>query len=626
MNLSARRLTAASAVSALVLGGLALSSVASAAGICPTYTDPAGDAAAVVNMPTPDGQQPLTNSDDDLDILDVSHSVEAGVFTTVVHVKALSDAGPAISLIDRFTAAFTVNGKAASVEVVRDFSDPQGNETTTGTLLLGTTVTPAKVTVVEDYKASTVTAKIAAADVSTALGGDLTGKPFSAMTAKAAAIVGAQGKGAVNTQDTATAPATASYVFGLSCSGGGAGTPTPSATATDEPTDDPTDDPTDEPTATPSDDPTDDPTDEPTGPAEEPDPPALLDQPRAGCVLFKDAAGDAKPGRAPVSSPQNDADLDLTDVVLRSPAASLQVYAKVAALGTAPTTPVFTGHSFSVALTIGGKALTVTATKAGAATSSVAAVKATAAFDTKASNVVFTLPKADLDTLVGGPLVVSALTVTSNATNAVGSFDGDTATGAKPEEKTYTYGDNHCFEAPYGQLSLSGPATAQFSDKATFVATLVNAEGEPVEGAYVHLVLTGEPEVKGVTDGDGKVSFLVPLTGAAGKKTLSATFRGTTEVGHTSLAKPFTVAAEKALLKAVAGKGTVTATLTDDDRTALAGQTVLFTVGSKVTKVKTNAKGVAVLSRQTKGATVKVSFAAVAGRYLAAPAVSAKVL
>ena len=56
------------------------------------------------------------------------------------------------------------------------------------------------------------------------------------------------------------------------------------------------------------------------------------------------------------------------------------------------------------------------------------------------------------------------------------------------------------------------------------------------------------------------------------------------------------------------------------------GELVSFTISGKVTKVKTNAKGVAVLSKLAKGSTVQVSFGAVTGKYAAAKAVSAKVL
>ncbi len=629
-----RRLIAGTAVSGLLLGGLALVGSAQAAGICPLYTDPAGDTPYVASQPTPEDGQPLTNNDPDVDILDVSHSVEAGVFTTTIHLKGLLDTGPLAWFADRFESSFTVNAKAATIQVDRDYTGvPARPAVKTATLLLGTTKTTVKVTLVEDFKASTLTTKIAAADVETALGGGLAGKPFSAMTSTAGALYTAGGQAGYKAQDTATATATAVYAFGQSCAGGGAPAPAPTATPTEEP-EEGEEEPEEEPSATPSPTTSEEPEEGEEEP-EEPAAPVLFEQPRAGCVAFKDAAGDAKPGRSPLFSPNNDADLDLTEVSVKSGPEALAVYAKVATLGAAPATAIFNGHKFTAAFSFGGKAISVSADKAGPAVVTVDTkantdLKATAVFDTKASNVVFSLPNDGLATVLGAPLKAAApltnLTLTTNATNPGGSFDGDTATGAKPEEKTYAYGDNTCFQPPVGKLSLTGATSGVFTDKATVTATLLDTADAAVEGAKVSLTLTGMTVLEGTTDEDGAVVFTFPITVPAGAKKVTAAFLGTDTVGPVALASPFTVKAEKALLKVVAGRGTMTATLADDDRTVLAGQVVVFTVGSKVTKVKTNAKGVAVLTRQTKGATVKVSFVAIKDQYTAAPTVSAKVL
>ena len=629
-----RRLVAVAAVSGLSVAGVGLSLAASSSGACPTYTDPVGDSAYAQNVGTPDGNA-LLNPDDDLDLLDVSHSVDAGVFTTVLHVKALGRTGPYFNNTDRFTSAFTVGGKAVTVVVDRDYNGQFPTAfggpglapgIVTGKLTVGGTTSTAKVVVKEDFKVSTITMSVAVADVEKAVGASLAGLPFSAMSAGSAVVVTpSQSPGsAARPIDTATAPTTASYVFGGSCSGGSVSAPTPTGDPTDEPTADPTGSPTPEPTDSASPDPTDKPTDEPT---DTPEGSTVLAQPRAGCFAFKDAAGDAKPGRAPLTSPNNDADLDLTEISVKSTDDAVQVFSKVATLGTAPTTAVFNGHSFTAAFSVGGKAVSATATKAGAATGTPAAVKATAAFDTKASNVVFTFPKADLETVAGAPLAsLTGLTVTSNATNPAGTFDGDTATGAKPEEKSYAYGDNTCFLPPVGKLELVAPAQAAYSDAIAVTGTLTDTADAAVAGVKVHVSLAGQPEVVAVTNDDGEVTVTLPLTGKAGAKTLALSFLGTEAVGPTTATAPFTETVEKPVLKAVAGRGTVTATLTDDDKTPLAGQLVAFTVGSKVTKVKTNAKGVAVLTRQTRGAIVKVGFVAVKDFYSAAPTVSVKVL
>jgi hypothetical protein len=90
------------------------------------------------------------------------------------------------------------------------------------------------------------------------------------------------------------------------------------------------------------------------------------------------------------------------------------------------------------------------------------------------------------------------------------------------------------------------------------------------------------------------------------------------------VSQAFPVKLETAVLKAAGSRGAVTATLTDNDRTVLKNQVVAFTVAGKVTKVKTNAKGQAVLKGLTTGTAVKVGFAAVKGYYAAAPTVTAK--
>ena len=76
--------------------------------------------------------------------------------------------------------------------------------------------------------------------------------------------------------------------------------------------------------------------------------------------------------------------------------------------------------------------------------------------------------------------------------------------------------------------------------------------------------------------------------------------------------------AESTLIKATSRSGAVTATLTDNERQPIAFQTLVFTVGKTVTKIRTNAKGVAVLTKQKKGATAKVAFGVVPRFYYAA--------
>ena len=81
-----RRVVALGTASLLSLGGLVVLGSASAATACPTYTDAAGDSA-------PNGNAALAPllGDPSLDILAVSHSVDAGVFSTTVKVTKLQE-------------------------------------------------------------------------------------------------------------------------------------------------------------------------------------------------------------------------------------------------------------------------------------------------------------------------------------------------------------------------------------------------------------------------------------------------------------------------------------------------------------------------------------------------------
>ncbi|MCW2586473.1 MAG: hypothetical protein JWN55_1989 [Frankiales bacterium] len=593
-----RRALATVLAAGLAAGGLVVAGAAAAAGTCPTYKDAAGDSAYVAPLGTPD-PLPLFNADEDLDILDVSHSVDAGVFTSTVHVAALGSSGPFFSASDRFATSFTVAGKAVKVTVDRDYTDPTSDPVEVAVLSVGGTASTAKVSLKLDEKASTVTTGIAVEDLEKAVGAPLAGLPFSAMSAVASLTTpDAFPTGVSRPVDTATAPATAGYLFGTSCSG-----------------DAPTPVPTDTPTPTPT----------PTGP------PGLFEQPRKDCVQYKDPAGDADPTPTGLD---NEPALDVTSVNLKSPAEGLQVYVKVADLG-AGLFPLFDTARYDVTLTVGGKKLAVTVDEAGKATATVggtasADLKPTAKLDTKSSVVVVTLPTEGLTKVLGAPLARgAAVTDTAVATAAGESFTGeyfaaDAAAGAKPAEKTYAYGDNTCFLPPAGKLFLDGATSGVYSDTAKVTVSLLDVGDAAVADVPVRLTLTGAPALTATTNDKGDAVFSLPVTVAAGARTLTAAFEGTTDVGAATVSQAFPVKLETAVLKAAGSRGAVTATLTDNDRTVLKNQVVAFTVAGKVTKVKTNAKGQAVLKGLKTGTAVKVGFAAVKGYYAAAPTVTAK--
>jgi hypothetical protein len=580
-----------------VVGAIPLLSPASAA-CTPTYTDPAGDSGATVQGSTePTGK----TADDDLDILDVTHTVDGAVFSTVLHLKALNATGPNFAFTDRFATLFTVNGKAVEIDGDRDYSLPSGEVDHTKLVVAGTTTTVA-VKLVADVKASTITLQIAEPAFETALGGSLTGKPFTAMSSKADEILPAFDSGLVVTFDTATAPASAAYAYGASCGGGtpgptdsaspGGGSPSPTATASPTP---------------------------PAGGG----PSALYDQPRKGCVTYTDPTGDADPSGTGLD---NESSLDVTQVNLKSPADGLQVYVKVADLSSG-LFPVFSGSTYDVALTIGGVAIVVSTDDTGKASATVGGKASTdlvptAKLDTKNSNIVVTLPMAGLAKVGAAVVTGTAITgtaITTTAQSPFGGFKADTAAGSTAAQKTYAYGDNTCFLPPAGTLSIDADAKGQYSDRTTMFLTFDDVDASPVEGAKVTAVLTGGHPVSAVTDSDGIAELTLPITEAAGTKVLTASFLGNADAGATTATAKFVVVAEKAVLKAVGIRGGASATLLDDDKHPIAGRVVTFTVGSKKYAVKTNAKGVAVLTHLAMGTAVKVGFAGVKGYYLATP-------
>lgn len=208
----------------LVGAGVAAFADPAATATCkPTYTDPAGDAGLGDPATAP------ATGDDDLDLVGITHSVDAGSFTTSFKVVELYADGPSFAAGDRFVASFTVAKKAVTVTAERDFS---GVGVTKGSATVGGTAVTFPVKVVEDVPGKTISAVMAAADLEKAAGTPLSGQPFSAMSAVSRAIYPSNaGPNSGALWDSATAPATAAYTFGSSCSGGAAPAPAGSSPA-----------------------------------------------------------------------------------------------------------------------------------------------------------------------------------------------------------------------------------------------------------------------------------------------------------------------------------------------------------------------------------------------------------
>lgn len=626
-----RRAVAVTAAAALTGGALVLGvlSSASAAG-CATFTDPTGDAGPT----TPAGQVPV-DPEPGLDLTDVQIATVGDKLVGTLTVDDLG-VGPAFHEGDRFQFSFTVNAKVVSVFAIRHSTGPDSDPAflsdvvvfQNGVTVDGTT-TGDVVTSAFDTTKETITLSVPTSVLDTAVGGTTAGKAFSALGARAAAFDLVQSV----TYDSAAAPATLTYTGGSACDGGGGPAPAPSVSGSPAPT------PSGSPSGSPSPSPSGSPSPSPSGSAPAPTPSGspgggsvLADFARAGCADILDDAGDATPKVVAGQGPGNNTDVDVTQVNYKATATELQAHVRLASVGAGSGAPFFNGVRIDAGFTFGGKALGLSATAPGAGTGSVAGVASTdlpvtAVFNAAAKTVVLSTTRAAVAKVTGKPLtdgsVLTATKASTAARNALGTFEADTAQDADAAKQVHTVGDLRCFFPPAPIVEVEADPSAQFGDTTTVFVSLRDESEQPLAGKVVSAALGRGPKASATTDEDGFAEVLVKVTDKAGASQLVATYAGDAEVGPARVARAFTIAVEKTVLKAVGGKGAVTATLTDDDKRAVAGQVVTFTVGKTKKTVKTDAKGVAKLA-VAKGTTVTVSYPGSAGSYAAAKAVTAK--
>ena len=145
----------------------------------------------------------------------------------------------------------------------------------------------------------------------------------------------------------------------------------------------------------------------------------------------------------------------------------------------------------------------------------------------------------------------------------------------------------------------------QFSDEAAISARLTDDAGEPIAGAEIVFELTGANGAESwtaTTDADGVGSVTRTLTGAPGTYNLTVNYAGETDVYNASADQQFFAIDKEGtvVVLTVAGKGkkrTLTATLTEDDRPALAGQEIVFYAdGTEIGRASTNENGVVTLA------------------------------
>jgi hypothetical protein len=625
-----RALVGAALAAALIGTGISAFADDAPAGGCPTWTDPKGDSTT--------GQAGVPGSEDaQMDIVAASFGSDAESLTATITSDGLGDSSSDAG--DEFRMVFTVAGVHITMYADRwvqgTFGLGPAAEVDAGTAGFfnedDDAAEQGEATVAYDVKAKTVTIKGKISELAKAVGKPVTGQQLTEISAETSDQVFG---GPVAPYDDA--PTKLTITAGADCANGGAAAPAPAPV----------------PSATPSAQPSPS-----ASPAPAPGGAAPAGLPAPDCFLTKDPKGDAilRPVNGVPGDPAapNDPDLDVTSLTLGTDAKNLNAYIKVDALAAGPM--ITEGHRFYVTFTFNKHSFTMagSAYKNGEApirdganqTGQVAAATQLAVdgvssaidperftgagtgfvesglkytFDVKNSYVIASLPLADLEKYGKAPAAGAVLTgvyASGNADNFATAIVVDSAPdGASSDDPasklTYGVGDNHCFGPAPSPLSNLGVLKAQYGDVAPVAAKLVDAAGAPVAGKPVTFAL-GSSKAVGTTGADGVAKAALLVKEKAGKRTLVITS------GDATTSVSFTVLVEKTALKAVGGKGGVTATLTDDDRKPVAGQVITFASGSKKLTARTNAQGVAKVTGLPPG-NVKVTYAGAPGMYAAA--------
>lgn len=369
-----------------------------------------------------------------------------------------------------------------------------------------------------------------------------------------------------------------------------------------------------------------------------------LPMPRAGCVTFTDPKGDGETG----GEVPNDPDLDIVNVVFASPPGAVRAYIQVDKLGASEYSP---GHQFVASFVLDSKPVTLYASQhspsdledvqtAGAGAGALPALngvthngvrlkdaKLDVVWDEKASMVVLTADRASIEAAAKVPLpdgtVVKSVTAKSLGHFMYTAVTADTATGATPEASEHTLGTNPCFAPPEGKLALQVPASVVAGHVATVTGTLTTAAGAAVGGKTVSVTFAGKT-VEATSGADGAVEAEFPVTSTAGSYPVTATWAGDDTLSTATATAPLVVTIQPTtttLTSAVSGTSVIVkATLLDDLRKPVAGQTVTWLVDGKAAgSTKTDAAGRAQL-KTVKGKTVKATFAGVRNRYGASTA------
>lgn len=369
--------------------------------------------------------------------------------------------------------------------------------------------------------------------------------------------------------------------------------------------------------------------------------------PKEGCWTQTDVGTD---GGTFAQNATQDKDMELLGMAVNTTATDLKAYLKVDTLAM-PKSGVG-GHQFQITfqvahasgaktvdLVVGEPDAVQTATAAASTTAWNAAkidgqvqsaVTVTPTFDKTNSWVIISAPidkiAAALATNPPAPFApgikITALSATS--TWIVGPsrqpLQHDSIADSDLKKREYVLGESPCFTPPPGILANVGATSVQFTDAAKVAAKLTDKAGTALAGKTVTFSI-GSKTATATTDSDGVATTSINPGVSAGKYSLVAKFAGDSSASEVTLTTPFTVASEKTKLALRVVKSgtrrTVYATLTDDDRRPVAGQTITWYInGKKVSSPKTNASGVATLTTAKPTQTVKAVYGGASGKYL----------
>lgn len=609
-----RRRASYAALSTGLLAALLVPLTSASAAACPSWTDEAGDSTTGQS-----GIGPL--GDANLDIVAAQFGTVGKDVVGIIKSEGLnsgsSDAG------DEFRFEFVVAG--VHMLMYADRTAPLGEtlDASAGFFNLDNDDAPigaAEATYDPETKAVTIRGPLA--ELALAVTKPVVGQKVTELTAKTSNIVLFQ---PVFDYDEAPTPLT--HVLGTSCTLGGApskpapatspaaGSPAASPAGSAEASPEASTPASTEPSGSSAPSPTGSAAASPTGSPPPPQP--TVPVPAPGCFGFTDAKGDARPGGA--VSPGNDPDLDILAVTGRTSPTALAGHLQIDKLGTRPSFPAFTGHRFEYQFNVGDKVVLLRANTEGEGVGLVDGtaapdLKVTAAFDVVSSQVVLSVDRASLATVLksriaNGTLLTKQVGRSIARTPAPVIAPADTASTDDAARGTYTVGDNTCF-AP--RISASLPARVQTSDLAVVSLSLTTSDGRTAAGQTVTARVGDGRAVSARTDKQGGATVSVPVSEAAGLRQLVV--RSSGSAGQGELRSDMNVLVERALLFAGSrGSGTsrvVTATLTDDDnpRRGLTGQRVTFRFGGRTLTGTTDRSGRATATVPA-GSVVEIAFA-----------------